>query len=199
MRCLNEPIARRANAADDVRGHFWEARFKCQALLDDHAVLAAMAYVDLNPVRAGIATGIEDSDYTSVQGRLQALRADRDAWQAIAESVDAAVRDLLPLRPAAGPTGDEALCLSLPQYIALVDWTGRPWREGKASIAASRPPALATLAIGGDDWLKQVRGVGAGYWRAVGRAEALVARAKTIGQSWLRGVSFARGIGLAHR
>jgi peptidoglycan hydrolase-like protein with peptidoglycan-binding domain len=76
------------------------------SLLDDHAALAAMTYVDLNPVRAGIATGIEDSDYTSVQTRLQALHADRDAWQAIAASVDAAVRDLLPLRPVAGPTGD---------------------------------------------------------------------------------------------
>lgn len=199
MRCLNEPIARRANAADDVRGHFWEARFKCQALLDDHAVLAAMAYVDLNPVRAGIATGIEDSEYTSVQTRLQGLRADHDAWQALAASVDAAACDPLPLRPVAGPTGGEALCLSLPQYIALVDWTGRQWREGKASIDASRPAALATLGIHADDWLKQVRGVGSGYWRAVGRAEALVERAKSMGQSWLRGVSFARGIRLAFR
>jgi hypothetical protein len=86
--------------------------------------------------------------------------------------------------------------LTLPQYIALVDWTGRQWRAGKASIEASTP-ALATLGIAGVDWLKQVRGVGSGYRRAVARAEALVARAKAIGQSWLRGVSFARGIGLA--
>ncbi len=129
MRCLNEPIARRANADDDVRGHLWEARFKCQALLDDHAVLAAMAYVDLNPVRAGIANGIEDSDYTSVQKRLQSLRADHDAWDAVAEAVDAAARATVPLRPVAGPTGDEALCLSLPPSTS-------PWSTGPAGSGA---------------------------------------------------------------
>lgn len=158
-----------------------------------------MAHVDLTPVRAGTANGNEDSDHTSVQTRLQAPRADHDAWQARAAAVDAATRDTLPLRPVAGPTGGEALLLSLPQYVAIVDCTGRQWRDGKASIEASRPPALATPGIDGDGWLKQVRGVGSGYWRAVGRAEALVARAKAMGQSWLRGVSLARGIGIALR
>jgi REP element-mobilizing transposase RayT len=199
MRCLNEPIARRANADDDVRGHFWEARFKCQALLDDHAVLAAMAYVDLNPVRAGIATDLAGSDYTSVQARLRAMDVDQAGWQAIADSVEASKHGPAALRPVAGPSGGEDPCLALPQYIALVDWTGRQWREGKASIDASRPPALAALGIGGDDWLKQVRGVGSGYWRAVGRAELLVGRARSLGQRWLRGVSYARRLGAALR
>jgi putative transposase len=69
---LNEFIARAANKEDRVKGRFWEARFKCQALLDEAAIAACMVYVDLNPIRAGLAGTPEESDFTSIQERIRA-------------------------------------------------------------------------------------------------------------------------------
>jgi REP element-mobilizing transposase RayT len=69
---LNEFIARAANKEDEVKGRFWESRFKCQALLDDAAIAACMVYVDLNPLRAGQAGTPEESSFTSIQERIRA-------------------------------------------------------------------------------------------------------------------------------
>ena len=70
MSALNHNIACRANKEDDCTGRFWESRFTSQALLDDTAILSCMAYVDLNPIRAGIAQELIDSDFTSIQERI---------------------------------------------------------------------------------------------------------------------------------
>ena len=53
MKCLKEPIARRANREDEVTGAFWEGRFKSIAVLDDTSLLSTAAYIDLNPLAAG--------------------------------------------------------------------------------------------------------------------------------------------------
>jgi len=58
MAKLNEHLAKRFNAEDKVTGRFWEGRFKCQALLNEKLLLAAIAYVDLNPIRAGKAANV---------------------------------------------------------------------------------------------------------------------------------------------
>lgn len=174
MRCLNEPIARMANREDSCTGRFWEGRFKCQVLLDDRAVLACMAYVDLNPVRAGIAVDLESSRHTSIRRRLQNGPCDSDA-----------------LRPVAG-TVCSRLSLSSRDYVSLVDWAGRRLHPGKCGRIASEPPEwLRNNEDNGSDWLTQVSSIETHYWRVVGGTESLLQKAIELGKRWLKGIRSA--------
>ncbi len=74
MRLLSQNIAQRANRDDQEVGKFWQARYRAVRLLDETAILAAAAYVDLNPIRAAIAETIEQSDYTSAQRRIESIQ-----------------------------------------------------------------------------------------------------------------------------
>ena len=144
MRELNLDIATQANKEDKCTGHFWEGRFKCQALLDEQALAAAMAYVDLNPIRAGIAKTPENSDYTSIRARLQALKDEKLTAPS--------------LHPFIGNPNNaiiKGIPMRLMDYLELVDWTGRQIREGKTGyIESNTPPILQRLNFEQQNWLK---------------------------------------------
>ncbi len=71
MKHLKQPIARRANLEDGCKGHFFEERFYSGALLSDAAIIAAAAYVDLNPVRAKLAERLDEYDESSIAERVR--------------------------------------------------------------------------------------------------------------------------------
>lgn len=188
MRCLNEPIARQANAEDGCTGRFWEGRFKSQALLDEAALLTCMAYVDLNPIRAAMADSPEESDFTSIQQRIREVLALKE-------------KDKAPEGPRLFDfAGDErwnspdGLPSSLDEYMDLVDWSGRVAKEGKrGAIAGDLPPILERLEIDEEAWIESIQqGQRLQFHHAVGRASAIKVAAEQFGRAFLKGLGFAR-------
>ncbi|WP_444944108.1 transposase [Microbulbifer sp. ZKSA006] len=177
MRCLNESIARQANTEDRCTGRFWEGRFKSQALLDESALAACMAYVDLNPIRADMAKTPEDSDYTSIQQRIRAAVSGEQP------------KGLLPF------VGDEHLNMpkglpfQLDHYLELVDWSGRhldPKKRG--SIPQNTPPILERLGISEKHWLYLNRNFESRFKSLVGSAEAVRQACTRLDKRWVHGL-----------
>ncbi|MCP4390792.1 MAG: transposase [Gammaproteobacteria bacterium] len=158
MRCLNQTIARQANLEDKCTGKFWECRFTSQALKTEEALLSCMAYVDLNPIRAGMAQSLEGSEYTSIQERINPVFNLKQAIKRQSQT-----GDLLDFKTTLKPLLHfESGVINLPQtgilyafrdYLKLVDWTGRIIRKDKRGyIDAELPPILERLQISPDQW-----------------------------------------------
>ena len=109
----------------------------------ESALLACMTYVDLNPIRAGLADRPEQSDYTSLKQRLDG------------EQPAAPLPPLL--LPFANQRTSNGLPYSFTDYLMLVDWTGRAIRVDKRGhIPSHLAPILARLGLDEIRWLKQV-------------------------------------------
>jgi hypothetical protein len=129
------------------------------AILDEESLLATCAYIDLNPVAAGIAAVPEASPYTSVKARV-----DHATEEGRTADLEAAEQGSVAGSRASGGI-EEALwlCLiedrrrldsgregmlegfSLGSYLLLVDCTGRLLREGKAAVSRELAGIFARL------------------------------------------------------
>jgi putative transposase len=170
MRLINEPLARIANKEDFCKGRFWEGRFRSQALLDEASVLACMVYVDLNPVRAGIADDIEDSEFTSIKRRC--TKQDEQ------ESVGAINRTNLKKNPFPET--------SLSDYIKLIRWTAVHQSYMRRSIQYDVSQCLKNNHTNMAHWFSDHMPIKDTWQRAMGSADALTEYAKTIQQHWIR-------------
>ncbi|WP_026957395.1 transposase [Aliagarivorans taiwanensis] len=181
MRHLNETIARQANKEDNCTGRFWEGRFKSQALLDEAALAACMAYVDLNPIRAKIATTPETSAHTSVKRRIELAREGKQP-KSLCPFVGNPRRDM--------PDG---LPFALADYLSLVDMTGRVIREDKrGAIDPATSPILQRLSIDSECWLQLTTGLEQHFGAVVGRDTSLLRYKACHQQQRIRGMGAAK-------
>ncbi len=213
MRSLNESIARRANEEGQCTGRFWEGRFKSQAILDEAGLLACCVYVDLNPVRAGVAATPEDADFTAIQQRLQEFAVLRDSsasehaisyannteqtkpTQCKAQQATSAQTNILvtpPLHPFANHLNADpakGLPFTLLDYVELVDWTARIVRPDKrGAMPMHTPPILARLGFAADDFKKQMQAQAMTKGTVIGQVERLKAYAIHLKKRCVMGV-----------
>ena len=204
MKRINETISRRANREDGCTGSFWEGGFKATALLDQAAIIAAMAYVDLNPIRAHMARMPEESAYTSIAERIRCRQAFRKKMglneHAITPAASRSLATAAGIDP--GQAGEEdgiwfaplrdcrlhdgAYTPSLDEYLDLVDATGRIVRAGKrGSIPAHLLPILERLQIDVDTWVDAMCSMGRMIGTAIGSTVARGAEAILRGLKWI--------------
>ncbi len=190
MKCLSEPIAKRSNREDKVSGHFWEARYRAQPLLDEMAITACMAYVDLNPIRAGIAATPETSEFTSAKERIsdrqevslvstaetkdqQIEHGEKSGWLAPI-ALDPPRKKVREKRTSRRASNKGCLPMALDEYLKLLDWTGRQLRRDKIGrIPEEFAPILDRLDCSTESWLDLVKNFRKRFRTEAGRAATL--------------------------
>ena len=157
-----------------------------------------MMYVDLNPIRAGINTTLEGSDFTSIQDRLfdfAQQRKEKKATSSTIKAKDKTNSELLCFK------GDESLAndaqkglpFSLQDYFELIDWTGRVIRDDKkGAIPADVLPILRKLGVNEKEWVGNVNHFGRRFYHVVGAVEMMRQYSDKIGQWWMQGMGCSR-------
>jgi len=111
------------------------SNIKCQLLRNERAMLAAMTYVDLNPVRANMAPGLNRSKHTSVRKRHCGILKQPEIAN-------------LPLVAVNGVNSSNMPLITNADYLQLVDYSGRLIHPGKSgAIKETEPKALTKLGL----------------------------------------------------
>ncbi len=192
MAYLDQFIARKANLEDGVTGRFWQGRFHCQALLDEKALLTCMMYVDLNPIRAGIAKSLVTSDYTSI---AQRIREHQDGKIESKIKKEVLVPKLYPFAAFETKDGLAGIPFDFIQYLELTEWTGSAVRSGKkGTIPEGTPSILYSLGLNKQKWVKQITTYDKRFKGVVGSIEAIRQYSLRTGRRWIQGIKACRDL-----
>ena len=211
MRLLCQHIAQRANREDGEVGKFFQSRFRAVRILDEEALLACAAYVDLNPIRAALAETLEQSDFTSVQRRIQSLEqspagnlpggavVSRDSFLApltIDERGDGL--GACPHRQGHRCSDKGFLAIRLSEYLELLDWTARQTVPGKrGATSADAPAILERLTLSRTTWCELVQNFGRLFYNVAGHPRQIDATRSRLSGRRFHMSSMARSLFVA--
>ena len=183
MRCFSQYVSRRCNKEDGTKGRFFEERFQSKGLCGFVAIIACMIYIELNPIRAGLAATPETSNFTSLKTRI-------DAWRNPEEySADW----LFPLNNSPSSNQDKinqgkCLPITLKELMKLVDNTGRAVRTDKrGAIDKDLLPILERLEFDAKQWIKLIANYDTSFKRFVAKASKMNQLAHLLKLRWLQG------------
>ncbi len=204
IRQLAQYMGIRCNAEDGITGHFWESRFAMRRLLDDAALLACLAYVDLNPIRAGIVGSLEGYQQVSIGERLRSLddqAVNSSDWLAplelAAESDGKSVtmvnrlsrRDLETQLAAQQQQRLGCLPITLEGYADLLRWLSGNTRDRMNETVSGNdePPILRRLCLDPVEFVELVSHFSSVFFTAAGCPASLDAEARRRGRRRLNG------------
>lgn len=163
MKCLSEPIARRANKEDQVTGRFWQGRFSSKKVLDQEAAIETSIYIDLNPIKSGKADTVETSRDASIADRVEKV------------AKNLPLEFILPIREIIWQFVSETpyLLLEEEDYIEVVRCRAREIVEKRRKAVALNVFVYKCPT-------------------AIGTVVSMKREAKKRGRKWLKGIGLAR-------
>jgi hypothetical protein len=203
IRQLAQYMGIRCNAEDNMTGHFWQARFGMRRLLDEPAVLACLAYVDLNPIRAGVVESLEGYQHVSIGERLRTLHhqnVDSSDWLAPLGLTERAGRE--PVTGANHLSHQEldepstaqqqqplgCLPMSLQDYAELLRWlVGQRGKSERVNRGDSAPLILRRFSLDPIGFADLVNEFSKLFFTSAGCPTSLDAEARRRGRRRLNG------------
>ncbi len=141
-----------------------------------------MAYVDLNPIRAGIVKELQTSLYTSIEKRLKKLSLQPELLTQ-------------PIQPMASSIHGRIININLKDYVELVDWAGKSIAHpNKAKMPAHINSLLSAMNLRPDSWLTQIQSFNKGSPHSIGCLAKLQERAKALKKKWIKGITTTKSL-----
>ncbi len=174
-----------------------KGRFKSQALLNEQALLSCMAYVDLNPIRAGISESLDSSEFTSIKQRIkdngECLMVNGELEKKVQEKKNKQGQKSIKLADFVGGQQTKGIPFTFMDYLELADWTGRATRnDKKGAISEKEPKILEKLGIDSELWLKTVHQFSDRLYSHLGTEEQIKVICEQSGKKWLPGIRSCR-------